>query len=445
MLLLVVASLRADHASGYGYRRDTTPALDALASSGILYENAVTTAPWGPTAQASLLTGLPPTQHAVVFDHPVLEPALVSLAESLKTSGYATLGVSTDPAIGGDWGFDQGFDTFVEVAPDQQGAPDEGSAAAEKALLDWVAARRAGAEPFFAYVLLSNPRLPFDPPGEFRQKFVESPVPLPRLEQLSQYWLPFARQLAMGLATLTPEETGALVSLYDGEVAYADYRIGRIVEALRASGRLDRTLIVITSDLGEDLGEHGLLADSSHLYDSIVRVPLVMRLPGRVPQGRRVAEQVQSVDVGRAVLALTAPGPSPPTSPPPPAAFPMPARPEAILEGRVDPATIRAYRALLPGEDLSVLERNLLAVRTGDYKFVYSSQGTATLYDLKADPGETRAVIRERPEVATELAAKLDAWATSMGTPLGLAPPAAPATAASPTAHEEAAPRPPAR
>jgi len=415
VLIVVISGLRADHVSSYGYRRATTPVLDTLASSGTLYEQAISPAPWSLTAQASLLTGLYPSEHLAAFDHPVLDAALETLPEKMKTAGYATFAGTTDSLAGKGNGFFQGVDNPVEIQPDQQASPDEGAASLETAFTGWLDGRRTAgsAVPFFAYLVLSNPHLPFNPPGEYRQKFLEKAIPLPRLEQISQLWVPFARQLMLGIVSLSPDDLAAMVSLYDGEVAYADYRLGRLVDSLRERKILDDTLLIVTSDAGEDLADHGLLAESSRLYDSIVKVPLVMRLPGRVPSGRRVGEQVQTLDIGRVILALGAP-PVQGAPAAPAAEAVMPGRAIAISEGRFDPTALRYYRKLAPEADLTMFESNLLAVRTLEYKYIVTSSQRAALFDLKADPGERVTVLSSQPERAKDLSSRIAAWQSSL-------------------------------
>lgn len=411
VFLTVISGIRADHASAYGYRKATTPALDALAKEGTLFENAFTPASWGTSAQASLATGLYLAEHGVTFEHPILDASFETLAEKLKENGYATFAVSTDPAVGPDNGFDQGFDTFTGIGPEDEPSPDEGAATAETALIKWLESRKSRAEtrPFFATVVLTNPRLPFNPPGEYRDRFLDNPMPLPQLDRLTQLWLPFARQLTLGVASLTPDEMAAFTALYDGEIAYADYRLGRMVEALRTAGVLEETLVIVTSDSGEDLGDHGLLADASRVYDSIARVPLVVRLPGKVPAGQRIADQVQTLDLGKMILATTAPGTGE-AAPRASGALLMEPRPAAVIEGHYDPGALLYYRSVMPGADVSVYELNMVALRTPEYKYIVTSKGTGALFDLKADPGERTSVLAERAAKIPDLQSKLGAW-----------------------------------
>src|SRR5262245_46751646 len=246
-LLVVLSGVRADHAGSGGSARATTPSLDAVASEGAWFDSAVTVSAAPISVHASILTGLYPSEHNVTPDHPVMVPEIETLAEKLKASGYATSAFITDSALGKTNGFAQGFDTFDEIHPEENGLADGGAAAAEDRFKAWLDARSAGGagSPFFAYVTLITPRMPFDPPAEYQNKFMDTVLPIQRLEKLTQLWIPFARQFTLGLAGLTDDEKTVLTSLYDAEIAYTDYRVGRMIDMLRRSNQLQSTLVVI--------------------------------------------------------------------------------------------------------------------------------------------------------------------------------------------------------
>ena len=409
ILVVVISSLRSDHVSAYGYARATTPTIDGLASEGALYATALTPTPWPPAAHASILSGRYVSEHGVTFANPRLGEGLDTVAEHMKEEGYATVAVVADSELSTQNGFGQGFDEFVEIRPEESGAPDDGAAAAEEETTKRLLTYAASGTPFFAYVVLKNPALPWNPPEEYRERFLERKVVIPELDRLSQLWIPFARQYTMGLVTMPPQELETMVSLYDGEIAYADYRLGRILDALEKDGHAENLAVFVTSDGGEDLGEHGLIADPSSLFDTIIRVPLVARWPGRIPPATRITEQAVTIDLPAAVLAIARRDPAD-TSPP--ELFRN--RPVAICEAPYDPAAIRYFRSLRPEEDPSIFERNLLAVRTEQHKFVVTSLGTAALFDLAADPHERASVLEAQTDKAAELNAHLGSWAAGL-------------------------------
>ncbi len=420
ILVVVISSLRADHVSALGYARRTTPALDALAGNGTLYESAVTVTPWSPSAHATLLTGRYLSEHGVTFTHPVLEEGLDTVAEHASREGYATVAIVTDSALAASAGFSQGFSDYIEIRPEEQAAPDDGGAMAEAELVAWVRRHRKSSDaPWLAWVVLKNPSLPWNPPAEFRDRFLDSPVPQPRLERLADLWTPFARQVTFGLVTLPPEDREALISLYDAEVAYADYRLGRILEGLKSGREGENLAVFVTSDAGEDLGDHGLLADPSSLFDTILRVPLVTSWPGRIAAGGRVAEQVSTIDLPAAVLALAR---RDPVDPAPVEGLFRP-RPVVISEAHHDPSAVAYYRSMRPEEDGGYLERGLLGVRTKDRKYLLTSQGSAALFDLEGDPGERASILETDTAKAAELSSHLAAWISTLRPPPPGAPP----------------------
>ena len=407
VLLVVIKGLRADRVSSQGYERATTPALDEIAADGVLYENAISATPMGRASQASLLTARYPSEHGVGYATPILDESLDTLAERMKASGYATVAVSSDPDIVRGSGFEQGFDTFVEVGAADIDYPDEGAAAVETALLDWVRSRDPSV-PFFAYVVLHNPMLPFDPPEEYGSRFVSESTPFDLVDRLTRLWIPFARRFSMGTAKLSSADFKVLTDLYDGEVAYTDYRLGRIVSGLEKDGVLDDTLLVVTSDTGEDLGDHGLLADSSNLFDSMIKVPLIARLPGVLPAGARITDQVQTVELSDSIMRIIAVENRAPVQ------IFMPGRQVVVSQAIHDPSAIRYVSSLNPREDFSIFAREMLGVRTPDFKYVVTSRGTAALFDLQADPGEHASIYEMHVEKARELDSVLASWAGAL-------------------------------
>jgi len=410
ILVVVISSLRSDHVSAYGYARATTPTIDGLASEGVLYATALTPTPWPPAAHASILSGRYISEHGVTFASPRLGEGLDTVAEHMKEEGYATVAITADSTLTKATGFGQGFDQFIEIRPEESGAPDDGAATAEEEAVRRLSDLADAGTPFFAYVVLKNPGLPWNPPQEYREKFLEHPVVLPELDRLSQLWVPFARQYSMGLVNVPPGELETMVSLYDGEIAYADYRFGRILDALQEKGIAENLAVFVTSDAGEDLGEHGLIADPSSLFDTIIHVPLVAKWPGRIPAGTRVTGQVSTMDLPAAVLAIARRDPA--DTAPPTDLFRS--RPVAICEAPHDPEAIRYYRSLRPEDDPTIFQRNLLAVRTPEHKFVVTSLGTAALFDLAADPQERLSILEADTDKAAELNAHLGSWAAGL-------------------------------
>ncbi len=300
VLLVSIDSLRADHLGSYGYERDTSPTIDRLAREGVLFENAISPASWTVPAHMTLLTALPPEVHQVSSHRRALHPAAVTLAEVLRDAGYRTAGFVSGPTVMSNYGFGQGFELYDETVAAMHRNPNRGitsPAIVERvaAYLDeWDASGRGA--PFFAFVHLWDVHYDYAPPAPYDRMFDPDYTGDLTSEDFERN-----ERLHAGM----PErDLQHLIALYDGEIRFTDEHLGRIVEHLERLGVLDHTIVVVTSDHGDEFFEHGQKGHSKTLYDEIVRVPLVIRYPPRVTFGRRITEQVRLMDVAPTILGL---------------------------------------------------------------------------------------------------------------------------------------------
>jgi arylsulfatase A-like enzyme len=392
LLVISIDTLRADHLSSYGYERDTSPCLDALASGGVLFEQAVSTAPWTLPSYGSLFTSRSPTVHragvnpvrAATFesggdasDSDVVEslaPDLPMLAEMLRDGGWATAGFHSNPYLAGKSGVQRGFqrwlmyrwcaDTAVDLA------------------LDWIGRRRDA--PWFAFVHVFDPHQPYAPPPPFDRKYADrSPQDVP--EYPPQVDVMRARGVTPGMQRF-------LIDQYDGEIAWSDAEIGRLLDALEKSGELANTLVVFQSDHGEEFWDHGGYEHGHTQHEELLRVPLVMSFAGRIPAGKRVAERVSLLDVMPTVLellGLEAPSAMEGTSLVP------------AWKGKSLPQRELVAECLLYGA------REAKALYVGDEKLILRAGQPPLLFDLAADPREKHDLAAERPARVTELETRL--------------------------------------
>jgi arylsulfatase A-like enzyme len=262
LLLVSIDTLRAESVSAYGSGRPTTPFLDALAREGALFERVVAQSTITPVSHMSLFTGLYPREHGVTDLH---QPSNLfkypMMAEVFRANGYATGAVTEDGLLQAALGFERGFDRYLENK-----SPDLGSTVGHvestfDAALAWIGAHRS--QRWFLFVHTYQVHAPYTPPPAYQGLFGE------------------ARD----------------VDRYEEEIRYTDDQLRRLWETVTALGVADDTLLVVTSDHGEEFGEHGALDHGSHLYDETLLVPLVMRAPGVIPARLRVAETVGLIDV----------------------------------------------------------------------------------------------------------------------------------------------------
>jgi len=365
VVLVSIDTLRADRLSVYGYARPTSPFLERLADEGIVFERFYYNGGGTLPSHLTMLTSLHPATHGIGPRTPRrLEDARVTMAEAFRQSGHATAAF-----VGGGWlsarfGFDQGFDLFDESG--------HGFAESLPRAFDWLALQRNRG--FFLFLHTYDvhsawTRLPYDCPGDSELRFVSAePAGFTgcRGEECASRFLAGVneriRSGASALASeLSAEEVRFVSDLYDGCISYADEQLERLYGQLAALGLLDRTLLIVTSDHGEEFGEHGYFLHDQGGYEELARIPLVMRLPAGRDGGRRVQGLAAMADVLPSVLELAG----------------LPALEQAqghslvpaIAQGKTQRAALHMYSVL----------------RTDRHKYFSDER---LLFDLEADPVE---------------------------------------------------------
>jgi arylsulfatase A-like enzyme/tetratricopeptide (TPR) repeat protein len=364
LLLVTMDTTRADRIGAYGCEGARTPTLDRLAREGVLFEQATSTAPLTLPAHASLFTSRFPPDHGVRDNGGFfLDPKEITLAAVLRRHGYATGAFVGAYVLDSKWGLNTGFDVYFDKFQLSQysaislGRVQRPANEVADHALAWL--EQASASRFFAWVHFYDPHAPYEPPEPFRSQFDGRP--------------------------------------YDGEIAFVDAQLGRLVGFLVDRQLLERTLIVVIGDHGESLGEHQEETHGFFLYEGVLRVPLVIRTPFSALRGRRVADVVRSVDVMPTILdflGLEAPGTVEGTSL---------TRPMAGT-GRI--TDLETYsETLYPRHHYGWSE--LRAVRQGRYKVIEAPR--PELYDLEADPGETHDLSTTRRVLAARMLDRLRA------------------------------------
>ena len=311
VILVSIDTLRADRLSLYGHPRDTSPGLAAWAeSSAVVFENAVAPAPWTLPSHTSMLTGLSALHHGVNYAHQSVRQDLTLLAEPLRRAGFATLAMVGGGYLSPMFGFSQGFDVYRHW-PDR--TVDRELERGVSRAVAWLDQHRSA--PFFLFLHTYEVHKPLTPRQPFLDAFGGLPEGWPERdlrtvsEQLEEHGFRTRnRWVIRHPETRVPgplsESDLAVVSrLYDAGVAYADDQLNRLWRALEETGLDHNTVVVVTSDHGEALGEKGL---TGHVYpyDFNLMVPLIVALPGREHAGRRVEQQVSLVDLVPTILEL---------------------------------------------------------------------------------------------------------------------------------------------
>lgn len=448
VMLVVLDTVRADHLGAYGYARPTSPRFDALAREGTLFLDAVAPGTWSLPSHASLFTGRFVSAHRAHDEHLHLDADVPTLAERFAAAGYETRSFTANAWIADSLGMTRGFRWTDEawrrgdVARTFQsmyrlldrlglGAPDKGGAQVAATLERWLAARPGDDRPAFTFVNLVEAHFPYHQvPADYLARFTSASWR--ELRALST-------QLMMaafgGTPPAGPEAIAQATAMYDAGIAYADALLGRVVDALARRGALDRTILVVTSDHGELLGEHGEFGHGRSLYEPVLHVPLLVRFPPRVPAGRRVETPVSLVGVFATVLELAGLPPDPGV---------QVGSLLAVIDGGSHPGPILAEQfvpilgsRLATDDPLLKAGVRLRAYRMGRKKLVDAEPGGTFFFDLKDDPGEQDDVaMTERLTVAT-LRESLEAWRERLHLPdLRAAVGAPPAAAMDPAQRE---------
>jgi arylsulfatase A-like enzyme len=304
VIIIGVDTLRSDHLGCYGYARETSPNIDALAAQGVLCERCTSQAPWTLPSFATVFTSLYPTQHGANVVGSKLRTSFKTLAEILKEHGYATGAVVNAPALKPATDADRGFDTYHMTPLDGR----IGAGTTEDALT-WLDS--IGDSSFFAFVHYFDPHLSYSPPPPYDKRFT---APYEGRIGYSFNLEGFSRvrdTMFVQMRDLTEGDWARIVDLYDGEIAYTDSAIAALLRGLDRRNLRDNTLIVFLSDHGEEFFEHGGFEHGHSLYDELLHVPLFFILPERIPAGVRLSRAVRLLDVAPTILDFLAIEPPP--------------------------------------------------------------------------------------------------------------------------------------
>lgn len=351
LVVITLDTTRADHIGAYGSTLVETPALDRLGREGIVFEQAMTTAPLTLPAHSSMFTAKFPPEHGARDNGGFfLGPEHETLAEVLKGRGYATGGFVAAFVLDAKWGIDQGFDTYVDdfdVSIGRSRSAGEIQRRGDEVVdhaLPWIESVKQ--QPFFAWLHFYDPHTPYDPPEPFRSRYKGHP--------------------------------------YRGEVAFMDAQVARVVEFLEQRGLLEKTVIMVIGDHGESLGEHGEEQHGFFIYEAATHVPFIVRTPFEATRGRRVADPVRAVDLMPTALELLG------------AATPAGVSGRSLtplMAGTVQTLDLEGYaEAMYPLHHYGWSD--LRALRAGRYKLIDAPR--PELFDLEADPKETTNIFEQR-------------------------------------------------
>jgi arylsulfatase A-like enzyme len=388
VFVYLVDALRADHLGCYGYPRPTSPAVDAFAKDATVF-HAVAPSSWTKASVASLFTGRSPIVHQAQDRSDALPGDAVTLAERLGAAGYRTYALYANAWVSGTFGLDRGFEEreFLPARSDRLNRQLFGRLR-----------RSAPEDRLFAYVHTIDPHLPYEPVSELRRRF--APTGRTR-SRVSAVWLEGVAARARRGEPVPPRLIEEVTALYDAEIAFNDRQFGLFLEELKRRGLYDRSLIVFTSDHGEELFDHGGVSHGQTLFREVLDVPLVVKWPrGTAPPPGTSGSRAQLLDLLPTVLDAVG--------------LPLPPGLEGRSLLRPPPAGappggkgILSYLDLDGRKVQSVTEDRWKLIREGA---VDAPRPRLGLYDLE-EGGETRDVRAQHPVLAGQLASQLEAEA----------------------------------
>ena len=361
VILITIDTVRADHIGCYGAKQVQTPTTDALAHDGILFEHAISQVPLTWPSHAVILTGTYPFQNGVQdFTGQPLAPRFRSVAQAFKQHGYTTGAVVSAFVLDRSWGLARGFDFYDDAfSPEEfqtrdSGLVDRKAGESVTHAINWV--KQATHRPFFFWLHLYDPHSPYDPPEPYHTQYRDH--------------------------------------LYDGEIAYADHELGRLIAWLKSNHLYERTMIVLLSDHGESLGDHGEKEHGFFVYNSTVHIPLIIKPPtGSGFRRRRIARPVETVAVAPTLLAAA-----------------------GIKDAIEKQFNSRGLLGSAAGKEDAAYSETfyplnsfgwspLHALETARYHYVDAPQ--PELYDLSADPEEKNNLVASQGATASVLKEKL--------------------------------------
>jgi len=373
VVLVILDAARARQFGAYGYGRATTPEIDRIAKDGVLFENAYTPAVYTLGAMASVWTSQPPDRHHgdVSFASPLPKDRL-TLAELLSGQGILAAGFVATAVPGGFNGFDRGFGEFHEVWREVGSRAD----VFRQVIPPWLLRHKD--RRFFAYVHFREPHFPYDPEPPFDTRFgPDGPIP-----KRARGDMGFIRDVNQGRRAFSPDEREHLVRLYDGNLAYVDQEVGALRRSLEAAGLWDKTVLIVSADHGEGLGEHGWIGHNVEVYEPSARVPLIVRFPEGVgPRGVRVKGLVDLLDLAPTVADVFG------------------ARDKGGADREFQGQSLLPVTTGAAGKPLvlsrTIWDRPRYALRDGRWAYMYeTATGVEHLFDTARDPGETKDLAR---------------------------------------------------
>ena len=402
-ILFVIDTLRADHLSCYGYFRNTSPNIDKMAEEGVLFRDSHATAIATGPGFTSIITGLSPIHHRFYLT-PWNLPNLIDFDDSIPTlpeiiqdelQGYTT--AAFDNLINFASHMDQfvrGFEYYVNLTRTSKPIHHHVvGGEINKRLIPWLESHSD--ERFFLFVHYWDPHTPYNQPDEYRGLFSHKPG---NLNDLGVKTAPAGYKYVPGWGKVgeiwdpDPAQSKVTIDLYDGEIRYVDGLVGEVMETLERLKIADRTAVILTSDHGEQLGQHGMYGHGM-LHEAVIYIPLIIRCPTLMPRGEIIEGYVQQADIAPTILELL-----------------------GLDEGKMPEMDGSSLIPVIEGgkgtrEEIFIEDHEYRAYMCGSWKYMRCYlNGREELYEVKSDPMEVVNLAEKEVERVKEMRLKLDEW-----------------------------------
>lgn len=414
VLLIVLDTARADRFSFMGYDKKTSPNIDALASDATVFERSYSTCCWTLPSHASLFTGLHPRQAGATSETLMLAQSNTTLAEMLAKNGYDTSAFVCNSWVSKERGFGKGFSDYFEMwRPENKTVIGSQDRSLEEAALrqgvKWIEGRDKS-NPFFMFFNLNGTHMPYRPPEPFLSKFAGNRgynnEEVNRAAGIMSWWGHLA-----GEVKLSQRDFAIMSDLYDAEVGFADQLVGQIIDKMRTLGVLDDTLVIITSDHGENLGDHGMIDHMLSMYETTLHIPLLIRYPERFGSKIRQNQLVSNIDIFPTIADVCNIKNNEVRVEKLSLANDDREGHKFIIASNERPLTgIALMKGRYPEFDTTKIDHKMRAIRTEQYKLIWDSSPRSEFYDLSEDKQELNDLSAVRIRDKKKLITILDNW-----------------------------------
>ncbi len=404
VVIIVMDTARQDRLACYGYEKNTSPNLTRLAAKSATYTRAYTPGGWTAPAHASLFTGLFSIAHQTTQENWRMGDHLTTLAEVFKAQGYETIGIVENAMLNTRFNFNKGFSQYYESWRFAKEGENIAFSLFKKSL-----AKRNTKKPFLTFINLNEPHSPYNSSEQFYYQFVSDRS----ITIEENMW----REFFSGEKTFTENEIRHLNELYDAELLYVDYLIEKMIQELQTRNLWEETVFIVTSDHGENIGDHGMMDHVFSLNESVIKIPLIIHYPKFFPPGIRHEYPVQLTDIFPTLLEIIGADAT---------RYPSQGRsligrkpgdnalilseyyyPKQALEAMGKRGLVKLDEKKTP---LDKYKRRIKALIKEDMKLIWGSDGRHELYNLRRDPQEKENLIarQEYAKTVQELLKLLD-------------------------------------